>query len=133
MSSYKISTPYKYGNIILTTGGSGGGGTGSFSASTSAVWNGASISQPTYSTASTAAGQVIIAGDCEFKGNITWKGRDLKDWLESIETRLGMLQPNPALEAEWDELADIRRQYVELEKKLLEKQRVFDILKKPLD
>lgn len=129
MSSYKLPNTYTYphttGNISINVGGTGGGGTG-YSTGTSYSVNNAWSNPP-------STGQVIIAGDCEFKGNITWKGRDLKDWLESIETRLGMLQPNPALEAEWDELADIRRQYVELEKKLLEKQRVFDILKKPLD
>ena len=117
--------PYTYGNITLTTGGHGGGGgtcyntTGSYSVNN--TW-----SNPN-------SGKVVIAGDCEFKGNISWQDRDLREWLESIETRLGILQPNPKLEAEWDELADIRRQYVELERELLEKQRVFDILKKPLD
>jgi hypothetical protein len=114
--------PYKYGNITLTTGGAGGGGTGySTSYSVNNTWTNSN------------SGKVVIAGDCEFKGNISWQDRDLREWLESIETRLGMLQPNPKLEAEWDELADIRRQYVELERKLLEKQQVFDILKKPLD
>ena len=116
--------PYKYGNITLTTGGHGGGGTcynttGSYSVDN--TW-----SNPN-------SGKVVITGDCEFKGNITWKDRDLREWFESIETRLGMLQPNLKLEAEWDELAKIRRQYVKLERELLEKQRVFDILKKPLD
>lgn len=130
MSTYTIPKSAKYGNIVLTSNGGGSGGTW---ASTSAVWNGVSISQPTYSTSSTAAGQVIIAGDCEFKGNISWKGRDLKDWLESVESRLGMLQPNSRLEAEYEELKALSDQYRALEKRLLEQQRVFDILKNPLD
>jgi hypothetical protein len=116
--------PYKYGNISINVGGAGGGGTGYSTGTSYSVNN-------TWSNST--SGKVVIAGDCEFKGNITWQDRDLREWLESIETRLGMLQPNPALEAEWDELADIRRQYVELERKLLEKQRVFDILKNPVD
>ena len=120
MSNYTIPIQSKTSTTI-NIAGTGGGGT----------------SGPVYTTSSTwgnpSSGTVQIKGDAVFEGNIKWHGRDLKEWLESIETRLGMLQPNPALEAEWDELADIRRQYVELEKKLLEKQRVFDILKKPLD
>jgi len=116
--------PYKYGNITLTTGGHGGGGTGYTTTGSYSVNN-------TWSNPN--SGKVVIKGDCEFEGNISWQDRDLREWLASIETRLGMLQPNPALEADWEELADIRRQYVELEKKLIEKQRVFDILKKPLD
>jgi hypothetical protein len=116
--------PYTYGNITLTTGGHGGGGTG-YTTGTNYSVNSA-WTNPN-------SGKVVIKGDCEFEGNITWQDRDLREWLASIETRLGMLQPNPKLEAEWDELADIRRQYVELEQKLLEKQRVFDILKNPVD
>ena len=110
--------PHTIGNLTIATGGTGGGGTGY---SVNNTWTNSN------------SGKVVIAGDCEFKGNISWQDRDLREWLESIETRLGMLQPNPQLEADWDELAEIRRQYVELERQLLEKQRVFDILKKPLD
>ena len=110
--------PHTTGNVSISVGGGGGGGTGYLVNNT---W-----SNPN-------SGKVVIAGDCEFKGNISWQDRDLREWLESIENRLGMLQPNPKLEAEWEELAKIRQQYVELEKQLLEKQRVFDILKNPVD
>jgi hypothetical protein len=119
--------PHTTGNVTIATGGHGGGGTGYTTTATTGSY---SVNN-TWTNPN--SGKVVIAGDCEFKGNISWQDRDLREWLESIETRLGMLQPNPKLEAEWDELADIRRQYVELERKLLEKQRVFDILKKPLD
>jgi hypothetical protein len=51
--------------------------------------------------------------------------------LAKIEERLAILPPpNPELERDWSELAELRKQYVELERELLEKQRVFDILKK---
>ena len=125
MTTYTIpiqSTTAASGKITINSGGTGGGGTHGPIYTTGSTW-----------TNSVGSGKVLIAGDCEFQGNISWHGRDLREWLESIETRLGMLQPNPKLEAEWSELAEIRRQYVELEQKLLEKQQVFDILKKPLD
>ena len=54
----------------------------------------------------------------------------MREWFESVESRLAILQPNTKLEAEYEELAELSRQYRELEKRLLEKQRVFDILKK---
>jgi hypothetical protein len=51
--------------------------------------------------------------------------------LAKIEERLAILPPpNLELERDWSELAKLRQQYVELERELLEKQRVFDILKK---
>ena len=54
----------------------------------------------------------------------------MREWFESVESRLAILHPNPELEAEWSELAELRTRYVELERELLAKQRVFDILKK---
>jgi hypothetical protein len=123
MSSYTI--PVKQttiGNITLTTGSGGSGGTGLYA-------NGPG----TYYTSNpmqTNPGQIHIKGDATFEGNITWQGRDMRAWFTSVESRLNILQPNVKLEAEWEELAQLRQQYVELEKRLLEKQQVFDILKK---
>jgi hypothetical protein len=102
-------------NITLTTGGSGGSGA---YYTTGSTWTNPS------------AGQIHVKGDAVFDGNITWQGRDMRAWFASVEARLNILQPNAKLEAEWEELADLRQQYVELERKLLEKQQVFDILKK---
>ena len=116
--------PYTYGNISITAGGHGGGGTG--------YTTGASYSVNSTWT-NPSPGKIVMKGDCEFEGNITWQDRDMREWFESVESRLAILQPNTKLEAEWEELADLRKQYVELEKKLLEKQRVFDILKNPVD
>ena len=57
-------------------------------------------------------------------------GKSLVDAIEKIEERLGILKPNPALEDRWDQLKELRRQYQELEKELLEKEKMWDILKK---
>lgn len=73
---------------------------------------------------------INVNGDAVFHGNITWKGRDMREWFESVEARLGLLHPNSELEKEWSELAELRMRYVDLERQLLEKQQVFDILKK---
>jgi hypothetical protein len=72
-----------------------------------------------------------VNGDANFDGDITVKGRSITQTLEKIEERLAILPPpNLALERDWLELAKLRQQYVELERELLEKQQVFDILKK---
>lgn len=105
-------------NITLTAGGSGGAGSG-YIYTTNSTW------------ANSNPGQIHVKGDAVFEGNITWQDRDMREWFESVEARLNILQPNPELERDWERLAELRQQYVELERELLEKQRVFDILKKP--
>jgi hypothetical protein len=56
-------------------------------------------------------------------------GKSLTDAIEKIEERLGILHPNPALEERWDKLKDLRRQYMEMEKDILEKEKIMKILK----
>ena len=50
--------------------------------------------------------------------------------IDKIEERLGILHPNPELEDRWEELKNLRKQYQELEKDLLEKEKMWTILKK---
>lgn len=71
-----------------------------------------------------------VHGDAEFEGDIQFKGRSLDETFKKIEERLAILVPNEKLEQDWEELHQLRMQYVELERQLLEKQRTFDILKK---
>ena len=105
---YDPLDPTTYGNV--TIGGSG------------STW-----SSPTTTQNSS---KIHVQGDAVFEGNITWQDRDMREWFESVESRLAILNPNPELEQEWSELAELRMKYVELERRLLEKQQVFDILKK---
>lgn len=117
-SQYDPLNPATYGNVSI-------GGSGStysvFGTSTDYIW-----SRPTMTQ---TGAKVHVQGDAVFEGNITWQDRDMREWFQSVEARLCMLTPNPELEAEWSELAELRMKYVELERKLLEKQRVYDILK----
>ena len=76
------------------------------------------------------SGSIQIKGTADVEGDIVLKGKSLSETLEKIQERLNILVPNKELEAEYAELAALRQQYVELERELLEKQRVFDILKK---
>ncbi len=61
--------------------------------------------------------------------DITIKGRKLSEVIDKLEERLGILHPNPELEDRWDELKELRRKYNELEKDLLEKEKMWKILK----
>lgn len=122
MPTYTIPINQSSTGITLTAGGHGGGGThGPIIYTTGSTWSNAS------------PGQIHVKGDAVFEGNITWQDRDMREWFETVESRLAILQPNVKLEAEYEELAELGRQYKKMEKRLLEKQQVFDILKKPID
>ena len=71
-----------------------------------------------------------VQGDAEFDGEVTVKGRSLSEFMESVEQRLNILRPNPALESEWDQLRELGEQYRELERQLTEKSRMWNTLKK---
>ena len=62
-------------------------------------------------------------------GDITIGGKSLSEAIEKIEERLGILQPNPELEERWGKLKELRKQYIEMEKDLLEKEKIMKILK----
>jgi hypothetical protein len=56
-------------------------------------------------------------------------GKSLTEAIAKIEERLGILKPNPALEERWEKLKELREQYVEMERDLLEKEKLMKILK----
>lgn len=62
-------------------------------------------------------------------GDIKVGGKSITEAIEKIEERLGILHPNPELEDRWEQLKDLRKQYQELEKELLEKEKMWKILK----
>jgi len=77
-----------------------------------------------------------VKGDAEFEGNVTFegdvaiKGKSIKESLLAIEERLAILHPNIELEKKWDNLRELRKQYMELEAEIIEKEKMWDILKK---
>ena len=71
-----------------------------------------------------------VKGNADFEGEVTIKGKNLSDILEKIDERLAILHPNPKLEDKWDELKELGKRYRELEQALLEKEKVWAILKK---
>ena len=76
----------------------------------------------------TPSGQIELNGD---QADVVINGVSLTETLQLIQDRLNMLRPNKALEAEWDQLRELGQQYRQLEAELKEKQRAWEILKKP--
>jgi hypothetical protein len=71
-----------------------------------------------------------VKGNADFEGDVTIKGKSLTATLDKIEERLAILHPNIELEDKWDELKELGKRYKELEQELIEKEKVWSILKK---
>lgn len=71
-----------------------------------------------------------VKGNADFEGEVTIKGKNLTEMLEKIDDRLAILHPNPELEDKWDELKELAKRYKELEQEIIEKEKVWAILKK---
>lgn len=136
--SYNNST-YTYSNTNPTpiiTGGGGGGGTsvyGSGGGSGIYITNQTSptytIHQPQWVDTLTN-NQLSVRGDAEFDGEITIKGKKLSETLSNIEDKLAIYKPNVELEEKWEELRELSRKYKALEKEIIEKEKMWGILKK---
>ena len=61
--------------------------------------------------------------------DIEINGISLLKTMQEIQSKLNILQPNTALEAEWEELYELGRKYRELEQQIKEKQATWDRLK----
>lgn len=103
-----ISTSGAGSNITVT-----GGASGSTIAYNNAMW-----------TNTIANGLHIEEGS-----DLTIGDRSLLTFMDQVEERLAILRPNEGLESRWEQLKELRRQYQELEKDLLEKEKIMDILK----
>lgn len=71
-----------------------------------------------------------VQGDAEIEGNLKLGGKNINKLLDKIEERLAILHPNEELEDRWEELKELSRRYKELEKDILEKEKIYNILKK---
>ena len=125
------AVPDPYANVYVSAGGGGGGGSGA-TYTIGNAWNGSTTAASSVLTVSAGSQPSLkVSGDAEISGTLKWRNRDMDQWIESVESRLAMLQPNPKLEAEFDKLKELGDQYRALEQEILEKQKVWDILKKP--
>ncbi len=127
-------------NNTISIGAAGGGGLWGTSITTNPAtiyttnvgspgqtltWNG---TNPVWATPSTTP--LKVNGDAEIDGDIKVKGKSLSEAIENIEKRLAILHPNEKLEEKWEELKALGERYRELEKDILEKEKIWEIIKK---
>lgn len=109
-------------------------------------YSGTNISSTAYTTSyNYSIDDYTITGSNGYNAdvNITSKGldlkndadikigeRSLKEFMNGVEEQLAILRPAPELEAKWDQLKELRRQYEALKADILEKEKIMDILKK---
>lgn len=56
--------------------------------------------------------------------------KELKESIQNIEKRLAILHPNQELEERWEQLKQLGEEYRALEKDILEKEKIWETLKK---
>jgi predicted RNase H-like nuclease (RuvC/YqgF family) len=78
----------------------------------------------------TNSGNLRVVGDAEIFGDLKLNGKSLTETLEKIEEKLAILRPNEDLESRWEELRNLRKAYMDLEKELINKEKVWETLKK---
>jgi hypothetical protein len=71
-----------------------------------------------------------INGNAAIEGDLKVKGKSLSEAIENIEKRLAILHPNKKLEEKWEQLKVLGTKYRELEKDILEKEKIWETLKK---
>ena len=76
------------------------------------------------------SGVLVVKGDAEFEGDIKIKGKSLSAALSKLEERLSILHPNEKLEEKWEKLRDLRKEYMELEADIIEKEKIWATLKR---
>ena len=105
----------------INWGGTMNNSTGSYTIATDPNLKGASLN---------VKGDAQFEGDVTFEGDVAIKGKSIKESLLAIEERLAILRPNEKLEEKWDNLRELRKQYMELEAEIIEKEKMWAILKK---
>jgi len=132
MSTVSITSGAGGGGIYTTGAGLGTSGTYSIgsigTAGQTLTWNGVNTvwTDSTYSVHT----PLHVKGDAEIDGDLKVKGKSLSEAIENIEKRLAILHPNPELEERWEQLKALGEQYRELERDILEKEQIWETLKK---
>jgi hypothetical protein len=111
----------------ISVSGAGSAGQFMYSNGTTTTWADDTI---TIANINPGSGTLQVNGDANFEGEIKLKGKSLNDTLSKIEERLAILHPNEKLEEKWVKLKELRKQYMELETDILEKEKIMEILKR---
>ena len=123
--TYTISSPGNVSGGLYWGLNSGSSGQALTSNGTNTGWANITLAEPDIKGAT-----LKVNGNADFDGEVTIKGKNLTDMLEKIEERLAILHPNPELEDKWDELKELGKRYKELEAEIIEKEKIWSILKR---
>ena len=117
-----------YNNTIVGGGYSSGTATITGTPGPFTVGSGINYPNSIWSTtaSNTIGGQLHLDGE---DADITLNGKSLAKTLETLEQRLNILNPNPELEKEWNELKELGDKYRALEAKLKEQGEMWAKLK----
>jgi len=124
-STPMLTTNTTTGNVF-TAGNGGGGSSGIYYTNTIGATN---LSTDVI-IGSNGTSTLQVKGDAEFEGDIKLNGKSLDETLTKIEERLAILHANPKLEEKWEKLKELGKQYRELETDIIEKEKIWSILKK---
>ena len=123
--TYTISSPGNVSGGLYWGLNSGSSGQALTSNGTNTGWANITLAEPDIKGA-----PLKVNGHADFDGEVTIKGKNLTDMLEKIEERLAILHPNEKLEDKWDELKELGKRYKELEAEIIEKEKIWSILKR---
>jgi len=126
LDNMSISSPYTVTGAIGTTLNNNAYTTGTNFPN--AVWTttGTTGTSAPWFTSNPTGAKIQLDGE---NADIEVNGWSLVDAVKRIEERLGLYQPNPELEREWEDLRALGEQYRKLEQHIRDKQATFDRLK----
>jgi hypothetical protein len=119
-----VGSGLTYSNTNITTSGTSGPFTTNGVNTSPFTFSAGTNTAPWYST--TAGPKIKLDGD---GADIEVNGISLITTLQEIQSRLNLLQPNVALEKEWEELFELGKKYRALEQHIKDKQATFDRIK----
>lgn len=118
-SSYTIDTS-NFGNYTISTG------TSPYNYSTIGTGTNYTFAPSYQPSVNIDTHGVEIKGE----GDLKIGDRSMKEFMDKVEDQLAILRPAPELEEKWDKLKELRRQYEECKKDIIEKQKIMEILKR---
>jgi hypothetical protein len=135
-----VPTTVAYPNVTVSATGATSGATlmtsngtlnwGNITYNSTYPQNSYTIASGSLSNGYTYGQTIQVKGDADFEGDVRIKGVNLTERLDEIEKRLAILRPNNDLEGRWEELKELGDKYRQLEQEILEKEKVWEILKK---
>ena len=119
--SSAVSSQYPY---TVTSTGSSSSGQYLQSNGINSTWT-----SPTWAVSDYANSSLQVRGHANFEGDVKIKGKSIIDLINNIEQRLAILHPNTELESKWEDLKKLGDMYRQLEQEIIEKEKMWAILK----